>query len=341
MATSPLNCQTDLFVDPSQPYDTCSDIQSEGAYRTAAPGTPRESRISGAMRSRIAASDRATSRPPADGLDFLSLDEWDEHNSYDEDIPTRLRYTVEWKVMVNNKVIAKETEQDVVLAPAAYWHMCLHTKVQRLVSRKLPPGRNVEYDDTNVVVSVNDRSERDVTKQFDTMDIDWSATARQLVRWGELFRVGKKLRVDLSFNYVEPTTSAAQAGRVGQRGSSATQRMLADRALQLDAEQDSGGRSSIWREVYALMRCPGPPCNLGPHCWRDPFGKKHYKLRTHHLKALIELVQQGLVLNTHNDVPEEIRDQLYAEDHQRRESTTNHYQQCYALSLAVPGLSST
>jgi hypothetical protein len=131
--------------------------------------------------------------------------------------------------------------------------------------------------------------------------------------------VGKKLRVELSFNYVEPTTSTAQARRAGQRGSSATQRMLADRALQLDAEQDSGGRSSVWREVYALMRCPGPPCNLGPHCWRDPFGKKHYKLRTHHLKALIELVQQGLVLSTHNDVPEEIRDQLYAEDHQRRE----------------------
>jgi hypothetical protein len=259
------------------------------------------------------------SQPHTDGLGSLPLDEWDEHNSYDGDVPSLLRYTVEWKVMVNNKVIAKETEQDVVLAPAAYWHMYLNVKVERLVSTKLPPGRNVEYDDTNVVVSVNDRSERDVTKQFDSMDIDWSAIARQLVRWGELLRVGKKLRVDLSFNYVEPTTSATQAGWAGQRGSSATQRMLADRALQLDAEQDSGGRSSIWREVYALMRCPGPPCNLGPHCWRDPFGKKHYKLRTHHLKALIELVQQGLLLNTHNDVPEEIRDQLYAEDHQRRE----------------------
>jgi hypothetical protein len=210
--------------------------------------------------------------------------------------------------------------------------MYLNAKVERLVSRKLPPGRNVEYDDTNVVASVNDRSERDVTKQFDSMDIDWSAVARQLVRWGELLRVGKKLRVDLSFNYVELTTSAAQASRAGQRGSSATLRMLADRALQLDAEQDSGGRSSVWREVYALMRCPGPPCNLGPHCWRDPFGKKHYKLRTHHLKALIELVQQGLVLNTHDDVPEEIRDQLYAEHHQRRERPAS------GTSTSTPGL---
>ncbi|KAH6664497.1 hypothetical protein B0J14DRAFT_621229 [Halenospora varia] len=35
------------------------------------------------------------------------------------------------------------------------------------------------------------------------------------------------------------------------------------------------------------MRCTGPPCNLGPHCWRDPVGKKHYKLKSHHLRSLI------------------------------------------------------
>ncbi|KAF2022644.1 hypothetical protein EK21DRAFT_82806, partial [Setomelanomma holmii] len=72
------------------------------------------------MRRRTTAPGRATSQPHTDGLDFLPLNEWDEHNSYDEDITSRLRYTVEWKVTVNNKVIAKETEQDIVLAPAAY-----------------------------------------------------------------------------------------------------------------------------------------------------------------------------------------------------------------------------
>lgn len=61
------------------------------------------------------------------------------------------------------------------------------------------------------------------------------------------------------------------------------------------------------------MRCPGPPCHLGPHCWIDYAGKKHYKLRTHHLESLIKHVQQGGDLETHDDVPEEIREQLYAE----------------------------
>lgn len=95
--------------------------------------------------------------------------------------------------------------------------------------------------------------------------------------------------------------------------------MLADRVSQLDAEQETSASPSVWRDVYALMRCPGPPCNRGPHCWRDPFGKKHYKLQTHHLKALIQLVEEGHVLRTHNDVPEDIREQLYAEAEQRRD----------------------
>jgi hypothetical protein len=95
--------------------------------------------------------------------------------------------------------------------------------------------------------------------------------------------------------------------------------MLADRTIYVDEEQETSGSPSVWQEVYALLRCPGPPCNLGPHCWRDPFGKRHYKLRTHHLKALVGLVQQGHALKSHDDVPEDIREQLYAEERQRRE----------------------
>lgn len=326
MASSPTITNADLFLESTQPNDTFSETQS-----TAALGTPHGSYVSEQCCRRPAVPDYGTSQSHTERLDFLPVNEWDEYNSYDEDVPTRLRYSIEWKVTVNNKVVSKDTEQDVVLGPAVYWHMYLRSKVERLVSRKLPPSRKVEYDDTNVVASVNDRSERDLTKQFDGMDIDWSVVARQLIRWGELFRLGKKLRIDLSFNYMESPQAAGRVIQASQRGS-ASQRMLADRASQLGAEQESGERASIWREVYALMRCPGPPCNFGPHCWRDPFGKKHYKLRTHHLKALIESVQEGLALNTHDDVPQDIRDQLYAEDHQRRD------RQATGASASTPNL---
>ena len=82
--------------------------------------------------------------------------------------------------------------------------------------------------------------------------------------------------------------------------------------MQLDAEEDATGHSSIWRDVYNLMRCPRPPCNLGPYCWRNNVGKKHCKLKTRHLKSLIKHVEQGGILQTHDNGPDDIREQLYA-----------------------------
>lgn len=55
--------------------------------------------------------------------------------------------------------------------------------------------------------------------------------------------------------------------------------------------------------------------------------KKNYKLRTHHLKRLVDLVRKGLVLETHDDVPDEIREQLHAENKQlleRQRKSSNH-----------------
>jgi hypothetical protein len=140
---------------------------------------------------------RRQAQPQPDKLQFLPLDEWDEHNSYDEDEPTCLHYSIEWKVYVNGRMVLNDTEQDLVLAPTAYWHMLLKPKLEKLLRRKLAQNRSVQCDETNVVVSATGRSERDLTKRFDDIDIDWSIVEKQLLAWGELFRSGKKLRVDL------------------------------------------------------------------------------------------------------------------------------------------------
>jgi hypothetical protein len=89
--------------------------------------------------------------------------------------------------------------------------------------------------------------------------------------------------------------------------------MLAERSAQLDAEE-AIGQPSILRDVYAPMRCPGLPCNIGPHCWCDPDGKKRYKVKPHHLRELIRYVEKGNKLCMHADVPDFIRKQLYAEE---------------------------
>jgi hypothetical protein len=88
--------------------------------------------------------------------------------------------------------------------------------------------------------------------------------ARERVQWGTLFHDGKKLRVDITFNYVEaarqPTAGSSKRG--GKRGSSsATQGMLNDLATERRPEEESNGQVSAWTQVYKLLRCSGPPCH--------------------------------------------------------------------------------
>jgi hypothetical protein len=132
----------------------------------------------------------------------------------------------------------------------------------------------------------------------------------KLQAWSHLLRIGKRLRISVTLNYAESSKAARTAGR----GATATQ--LAERNARLDAEQVVSGGPDAWRHVYNLLRCPGPPCDRGPYCWQDPDGKKHYKLMGHHLRSLIKFVQRGYKLETHGDVPQDIRTQLYAEEQQ-------------------------
>ena len=241
-------------------------------------------------------------------LKLCQLLDWDSDRTYDE---SYIRYSIDWKVTVNNRaVVPKDTEQGVVLESAAYWQQFLKPKLEASI-RKI--NRSLKSDFTSVVVSVTQRKEPDLTKRFNNTTIDWTVIENQLVAWGDFYREGKKLRLNLSFNFVDTTNTSLRRG--DKRGSSLTTlRMLTEGAAQVDAEQHSSGQPSIWRAVYSLMRCTGPPCDKGPHCWRDSVGKKHFKLYTHHMTDLVTYVQDGNTLQTHDDVPENIRQQLYDEE---------------------------
>ncbi|PVH68884.1 hypothetical protein DL98DRAFT_599137 [Cadophora sp. DSE1049] len=102
----------------------------------------------------------------------------------------------------------------------------------------------------------------------------------------------KKLTVEISFNYeyVETDQPPMSSRRTDKRGRfSTTQQQLHQREIQLNAEEEATGQPSITSRVYKVMRCPGAPCNLGPHCWVDPMTKKHYKLKWHHFKDVAPL----------------------------------------------------
>ena len=136
--------EDDVPFDPTQRYDTLSDVQSVGGGHTLPPETPSvsgNSTTDRVLRSRTSHGCSSITLAEADRLGFLPLAEWDEYNSYEEGTPSHLRYSIEWKIAVNNRAIAKDTEQDVVLAPAVYWRMYLQAKVEKLVDKKLPRSR--------------------------------------------------------------------------------------------------------------------------------------------------------------------------------------------------------
>lgn len=96
------------------------------------------------------------------------------------------------------------TEENLTLAPGAYWNKFLKQALATRVQDKLPEPR-YEPDETKITVSVEKRNERDLRKCFDRTNIEWKAVEDKLTAWSHLFRGGKKLRVDICFIYKETT----------------------------------------------------------------------------------------------------------------------------------------
>lgn len=319
MTSSPFSTHDVPPFDPFDQTDQLSQFAPTPGFHI--PGTP--SVLSSSDPNHVPDGDYlAPQQKPSqlDQIPLLQLAEWEEGRAYDEYPPTCLHYWIVWKVTLNNRVVAKDTEQDLVLAPSFHWRLFLEPKLKELVGKKFPHKR-VELDDTTIVVSVNHRSQQDLTRRFDKTDVDWPAVERQLLTWGDLFLTGKKLTLSISFNYTENGHGMnAMSRATDKRGaSSVTQRMLVEQDAEINAEEDATGQPAAWTHVYSLMRCSGRPCELGPHCWRDPIGKKHYKLTAQNLRSLVKHVEQGGVLNSHEDVPETIHEQLYAQEQQRLE----------------------
>ncbi|KAM0267961.1 hypothetical protein ACHAQH_010065 [Verticillium albo-atrum] len=267
---------------------------------------PDDESCSNQPASRLVTPLRSQLRPARKTLSFVPYANWDPDQTYDGLPPSCLSYVLEWRVTFNNRKVRMQTEEGLPVAPSDFWDEDLSTQVTDIAKTTTKPSKP---DATTITISVNDRSEPNITKSFKELQIDWAVVERQLKKWGHLLSIGKKLKINVCFKYVE-SKAAAPAGR------GATASMLAENDTRLDASQAVLGRPEAYLHVFRVMQCPGPPCDRGPYCWQDPVGKKHYKLLGHHLKELVKFVQEGGKLDVHSDAPEKVRAALYAEEQQ-------------------------
>jgi hypothetical protein len=87
-------------------------------------------------------------------------------------------------------------------------------KAGSLSSQKIASNRRVGPDDTTIVVSVKDRSQRDLTRRFENTDIDWITVEQQQLAWDPLYNLGKKLLQPGNCEWVTVTECTNTSGWV-------------------------------------------------------------------------------------------------------------------------------
>ena len=123
---------------------------------------------------------RCQLRPQRPTLPFVPYADLAPTHSYDYNPPICIRYVMEWKMAFNNRKIRMHTEDNLVVAPSAFWSEQLCAKIRDIAKTTSKPSRP---DSSAIVVSVNEKSEPAITKSFAELEIDWSAVERQLQAW--------------------------------------------------------------------------------------------------------------------------------------------------------------
>ncbi|KGO69517.1 hypothetical protein PITC_014070 [Penicillium italicum] len=172
-------------------------------------------------------------------LEFLSLAEWQEGGEYDELPPRYICYTIAWKLTLNRK--------------RDYWGKILQAKVEDMLQAKKKRHQRVRSEGTAVTVKVDERSQKNLENFYNSTDINWTQVEKQLRKWSNLLRIGRKVTIEIAFTYREQDDGHYVLRRVEKRGRvSATSRMLAEREAHIMAGEEVTGQPSTWEHVYDL-----------------------------------------------------------------------------------------
>jgi hypothetical protein len=93
-------------------------------------------------------------------------------SAQDEQSPDHIHYQIEWRVKLNNRVVVKDTKQDLTQPSRSYWEQ-IKEDASKILQRKTARGRRVRLDDTDTLLSVNSRL--NIDKHFEGTSVNWKA----------------------------------------------------------------------------------------------------------------------------------------------------------------------
>lgn len=221
--------------------------------------------------------------------------------SSDNESSSAFNYTIIWKLQLRKGRVTKLTEdtvENVDVAPGAYWNEVLKSELATLVEENVPDPQ-YQPDETTITVSNSKRGVPPYTRRFPKLIIEWADVENKLRSWSNL---GDSLKIVISFIYKE-SQSTSKKGKAG-RGATKKHSAALDNLV---AQQVASGTRAVWKDVYQLMECISATCtNRGFSCWR--YKDKHHKLDSDIMDRLVDRAEEGYVIETHDDVPEDIRD---------------------------------
>jgi hypothetical protein len=69
--------------------------------------------------------------------------------------------------------LTDDTERKLILATGALWNRTLRLKVEGLLYKNIPLKKCYKPHETNIIVSTQERFERDLSRRFDGWNIIW------------------------------------------------------------------------------------------------------------------------------------------------------------------------
>lgn len=74
------------------------------------------------------------------------------------------------------------TEEDLVVAPSDYWGRTLKAEIEDMLQTKKKRHQRVRSEGTAITVAVNDRSQRNLEKFYNSANINWKPLEKQLYK---------------------------------------------------------------------------------------------------------------------------------------------------------------